>query len=54
MKIMKTIDLYDLLSPEAQAQITLIFMDTMTSNDIKPDVWEMILKVKIHSWKEEQ
>ena len=51
---MKTIDLYDLLSPEAQAQISLIFMDTMASNDITPEIWEMILKVKIHSWKEEQ
>ena len=51
---MKTIDLYDLLSPEAQAQISLIFMDTMASNDINPEIWEMVLKVKIHSSKEEQ
>ena len=54
VKIMKTIDLYDFLSPEAQAQISLIFMDTMASNDINPEIWEMVLKVKIHSWKEEQ
>ena len=51
---MKTIDLYDLLSTEAQTQISLIFMDTMASNDIHPELWEMILKVKIHSWKEKQ
>ena len=51
---MTTIDLYDLLSLEAQTQITLIFMEAMASNDIKPETWEMILKVKLHSWKEEQ
>ena len=48
------LDLYDLLSQDQKEEVADIFMDTMASNDINPEIWEMVLKVKIHSWKEEQ
>ena len=49
---MTTIDLYDLLSLEAQTQITLIFMEAMTSNNIFPEIWEMSVHALIESHKE--
>ena len=48
------LDLYDLLSQDQKEEIADIFMEAMTSHNIFPEIWEMILKVKIHSWKEEQ